>query len=334
MMETPVITENQETAIEVDVREYLPDSGMLEVDNEVVAELAKTTGADEWNSLVEKMRQIDPSWAPDFSHRTFAAGHDVEGKDFSRADFREAQLSYVSFINCDLTGANLTNASIAYADFRGADLTGVNMSSAFGVEQARNLDRALGFRPPLRDVTEEAARYFLNEAINDPDSDVNEGLKELAESNINFRWSGDRLKFWMCAEIEEMECPCKDYSCECEIYHACEGSCDCCSCYTGDCECEGEHTWEVYETGRIRLATVIGEVEYVWSDLRGLRAEIKMHPESRHPHVSPSGVICWGDSYMEPTIRAADCLLRVMGWIGQHNPIDPYREIEDLPLVG
>lgn len=63
----------------------------------------------------------------------------LTGADLRGADLTEADLS-----RADLSGADLTGATVSGTDFDGANLAGVRgLESAIGLQQARNLDKAV-----------------------------------------------------------------------------------------------------------------------------------------------------------------------------------------------
>lgn len=315
-----------EVAVEVERDEY------ADTLKRVLCEILIHEPARVWNEAVRAIREEDPDWYPDLSGMNLNSVS-LSDRNLSRADFTDASITRTSFYACDLTGANFTRADMYRASFEHADVTGSNYKEGSDWSSAY-WSNCAGYTPPLPDVTEAVARAILREAIADKNSIVNEGLDALRESGIRAQWVGDRLKFWMTHEIEEQRSPCHDGDCHCEVEHACHGDCSCCSCYTGDCDCEPDHDYEDYApTDNYYLATVIGHIEYRWDSYGGLRGDISMSPDTLHPHVQNGGTVCWGNAIMPRSLRAADYLLTIMGWIGQHNPASEYRPISDLPHI-
>lgn len=306
------------------------DEGFASVKDITVEFLIHST-ADEWNTAVGLIRREDQDWEPDLSHRSLRE-QDFSGKNLRGADFTGSILDRSVFSSCDLRDATFSNASLYRANISYADVSGSNYRDASHWNTVEH-EGTIGYAPPLRDVSADVARHFLIQAIADPNSEINEGLEELRSSGIAARWVGQNVSFWMTHEIQRNQSDCHDGGCSCEVIHSCEGCCDCCSCYRGECDCEPEHDYEdFYPTNEYYLATVIGHVSYEWSDTNGLSAVVSMSADTMHPHVNrENGRICWGDSQKPDSLRAADHLLRVMGWIGQHNPTSEYRSIDDLP---
>ncbi len=300
-----------------------------------VAELLRQMTSDEWNEYAREQREaVGDEW-----------GADVRGMSFGSADLRYKDLRNANLCGCDmdyakLDFANLTDAkvntftSLYRTSFEQANITGVkDFNDCQSVNSAKYVSTAIGYVAPLLDVTEAVARVMLRDAINNELPEVCEGLREMGADGLKFHWSGETLKFYMVHEIQRFRDRCKEENCECDTDHACVGGCSCCACYNGDCGCERDHDNEVEETDEWYLATIIGHIEYRWNDHRGLFANIVMDASSRHPHVGHGGQICWGDATIEPGLKAADHLMTIMGWIGQHNPSDPYREMHELPLI-
>lgn len=287
------------------------------------------TTKEEWNKLVDDAKLDDRYWLPELSNQVLG-GMDLSGRNLRGAMMCGATLDRVDFSGADLTGANLYGASIYNTQFELADLTGVDIAACDSVSSAF-LDNAIGYTKPLPDITEQLAKQALYEQINDPHSHVNEGLQALLDSGLQAEWNGTKLTFFMSQQMERYRDDCRDGDCNCEVYHSCGGSCSCCSCYTGDCDCEPEHDGETYPTGEAYLATVIGELYFEWNSVVGMIGNISMSSQSLHPHISTAGSVCWGDAEMPRTMRAADYMLMVIGWIGQHNVESEYREITDLP---
>lgn len=299
-----------------------------------VALLAETTSS-QWNDLIQVCReQYGDEWGPDFSGSTIESINCVD-RDFGNANLRGTRCDYSDFTRADLSGAKVNSLTSFYrSTLTGADVTGVcEIDGCQGIDRARGLYDAIGYTPPLPVVTEAAARAVLREAIDSSLPDVCEGLSEMSAEGMRLQWRDDNLHFWFAHEINRQIDPCKTGDCDCEVDHACAGDCSCCSCYNNDCECEADHAYEISETNEWYLATVAGHIEYRWTEHRGLTGHIVMSCRSMHPHVSTSGTICWGDTDIPQTLKAADYLMTIMGWIGQHNPSDPYRDIFDLPLV-
>jgi len=81
----------------------------------------------------------------------------LEGADFSHANMGHADLSFanlkgVNFEGADLSRADLTGADARGANFAGADLTGAelggtNLEGAKGLDSAKNLAQARGYKP-------------------------------------------------------------------------------------------------------------------------------------------------------------------------------------------
>ena len=82
---------------------------------------------------------------------------DLEGADFAKTDMGHADMSFANlkganFKGADLSRAVLTGADASDADFAGADLTGAeldgtNFTGAKGLDTAKNLDKARGYKP-------------------------------------------------------------------------------------------------------------------------------------------------------------------------------------------
>jgi uncharacterized protein YjbI with pentapeptide repeats len=80
----------------------------------------------------------------------------LEGADFSKTDMGHADMSFANlkganFEGADLTRAVLTGADASGANFTGADLAGaeldgVNFAGAKGLDHAKNLDKARGYK--------------------------------------------------------------------------------------------------------------------------------------------------------------------------------------------
>lgn len=302
---------------------------------EMNVRLLEQTTTAQWNELMQGCREIyGDGWGPDFSG---ARVYDLNlrSRDLRNANFRGADMQYSDFSHCDMSNMLVDQMTRFYqARFAYTIVTGCDNLRDCAVGGARDLDKAIGYIPPPPDVTADVARHMLRQAINDEMEEVCGGLREMhEEGSMKFHWDNDKLRFYMVYEIQKHIDICKDGHCDCETDHACEGSCDCCPCARGDCECEPDHCNESEPTDDWYLATVVGHIGYEWSDHRGLICKIHMDETSRHPHVSRSGDICWGDTDFPHNLRAADHLMTIMGWIGQHNPSDPYREIEDLPLI-
>lgn len=300
---------------------------------EVLYYMVRELEASEWNEAVNACRAEDPDWAPDLSGYSFFE-RNLSSRDLRGANFHNCTLDWAKLRNCDLTDADFTGATMNGCNVTFANLTGSSYREAFGWDQVVGGESATGYRAPLPDVTEQVARHFLLEAIRDKNSIVNEGLEELRNNGVNAEWQGSELKFWMSNEIERHRNDCDDGDCCCETEHACEGGCECCACYRGDCDCTPDHDYEsTYETGEYYLATVIGRVKFEWNVHTGLYGDIRLTDGSLHPHVDTNGTICWGDATTPRSLRVADYLLMVQGWIGQHNPSSEYRPITDLPQI-
>lgn len=299
--------------------------------NEITAAMLRELSITDWNFMVADMRAEEPDWYPVLADQTFY-DLDLRDRDLRGASFRATTLDHTNLSNCDLTDANFAGASLYQTRFTDADVTGSNYKDAISWEDARWL-RTDGYVPPLVDCTEQVARQCLVDAINDPDSIVNDGLRMLVDNGLSAEWRGSKLHFWMTHQMQRFIDPCEESECDCEYDHACVGGCECCACYRNECDCERDHCHEIEETSQMYLATVIGHVEFRWDDRRGLEGHVSMDHQTKHPHVSTAAVACWGDAQAPDTIRVADHLLMVMGWIGQHNPASEYRPITDLPRV-
>ena len=291
---------------------------------------------EEWNEGVDDAQSHDPDWGPNLRYTNLHSLM-LNNRNLSNADLRDTTLDYVSLADSDLTNARVNYATtVLETSFLRTNLTGVDIDSCYALDLARNLDRAFGYTPPLPVVTEDVARLMLKQAINEEMPEVCEGLREMQAEGLRIQWRDDKLHFWLVQEIQRYRDDCEAGHCSCHDYieHACEGGCECCSCYRGECDCEPEHEHNVEPTDEWYLATIIGHIQYRWNDYHGLVGDIHMSEQSKHPHVSQSGSICWGDAQIPQTLKAADYLMTVMGWVGQHNPVDPYREIQhDLPLI-
>ena len=296
-------------------------------------EMLLTLTVEEWNDAISSARDEDPDFVIDL-RGAYLSYQDFRDRNLRNADFTGATLRETVFRRCNLTGSVFDNAEVARADFSYSILTDSNLRVAPFVETAHT-HGTVGYVPPPPDITEEVARHYLNEAINDPNSIVNDGLAEIVESGVRAWWHGNQLKFYLVSEIDELVDLCDRHQCSCETDHMCEGTCDCCPCARGNCECEPHHTHEeIEESGDRYLATFVGHIEFGWSASTGLYPKIVADELSRHPHVSSSGNICWGDTYLpKESLRMADWLMSVQGWICQHNPSDEYRHIRDLPKL-
>lgn len=299
----------------------------------LTAQMLRDLSSDEWNAMVSSAREADPEWSIDLSNQNFYEGN-LSYRNFDGANFHATTLDLANMNSSSLIGANLTHASLYQTRFRYADVTDANYKDAASWSEARWQDTA-GYVPPLVDCTERVARYHLNQLINDPDSIVNEGLKDLIDSGLRASWQGTELHFWMAHEIEKQRSLCSEGECGCETEHSCNGDCDCCACYSGNCDCEPDHDFESFDgTDEWYLATIVGRVTYNWNDYHGLRGQVRMDNGTMHPHVQAGcNTICWGDACQPNNLKAADYIHMVMGWIGQHNPSSEYRDVEDLPQI-
>lgn len=295
--------------------------------------LLKTTTTAEWNAAISDSRfEMGSYWGPDLSGR-YLADMQLNGRDFMNADLTGASLSYAEMEGCNLRGVDFLGCTVTNVSLVGSDLTNAyGLDTAQGIMTAK-LDDVIGYRRPLPDRTFHVASMALAEAVRDKTSILNEGLDDLRSNCVNMDWVGTSLRFWLSHEIEEISSPCTTGDCYCEVEHACHGTCECCPCYLGECDCEPNHENDTDETGNVYLATVIGSVEFEWNDNTGYRGVIKMNEATLHPHVATSGAPCWGDAVMPRTLRTADYILMILGWVGQHNPESEYREIRDLPRL-
>ena len=83
---------------------------------------------------------------------------DLEGADFSNAKLQHADFSYADLKNVNFKGADLERAAMTGADLKGANLTGANLDGTelddakldgvVGLDQAKNLDKARGYKKP------------------------------------------------------------------------------------------------------------------------------------------------------------------------------------------
>ena len=83
---------------------------------------------------------------------------DLEGADFSNAKLQHADFSYADLKNANFKGADLERAAMTGADLSGANLTGANLYGAelddakldgvIGLDQAKNLEKARGYKKP------------------------------------------------------------------------------------------------------------------------------------------------------------------------------------------
>ncbi len=90
-------------------------------------------------------------------HSDLSGAH-LEGADFSNAKLQHADFSYADLQNVNFKGADLERAALTGADLSGANLTGANLDGAelddakmggvIGLDQAKNLDKARGYKKP------------------------------------------------------------------------------------------------------------------------------------------------------------------------------------------
>lgn len=305
-------------------------------DKDVWVGMLRSLSSAAWNEAMAASREVNgDDWSLDLSDTRFYEGQ-FDYRDFKGVNFKGAHLEHCNFDYADLTGAVFDATSYVFAArFRRATLTGANLRVAGGIEHTYHLSSAIGYVAPLVDVTKEVAHHFLMEAIKDETSFIHEGLEELRGDGFRLFWVEDKLKFYLSCEMERYRDLCKEGHCACPVDHACIGECSCCSCYDGSCDCEPDHDYtENDPTGEWYLATIVGHIEFQWNSSIGYIGNIVMDRHSQHPHVSVSGHICWGDMEMPRSIKPIEYFVAMLGWVGQHNPTDPYREITtDLPRI-
>lgn len=89
---------------------------------------------------------------------TDMSGAHLEGADFSNAKLQHADFSYADLTSVNFTGANLERANLTGADLCNATVSGANLDGADmddaklncvkGLDQAKNLDKAHGYKKP------------------------------------------------------------------------------------------------------------------------------------------------------------------------------------------
>ena len=90
-------------------------------------------------------------------HSDMSGAH-LEGADFTNAKLQHADFSYADLTSVNFTGADLERANMIGADLCNANVTGANLDGADmddaklncvkGLDQAKNLDKAHGYKKP------------------------------------------------------------------------------------------------------------------------------------------------------------------------------------------
>lgn len=282
----------------------------------------------EWNEAMYACREeMGENWGPTPNGTLVTTP--LCDRDLVNINMNLLSVGTNSFVRCKLNGSYIQKPECVLR-FYECDLTDSNLSSLDSCHHTF-FDC---INAPLPDVTSGFAMHFLREAVRDEQSFIHEGLSEIASSGVSYRWDGYELKFWLMSEVERHIDYCEEGECECEIEHECQGSCECCPCASRSCECEPSHDHYTEAVGDIYLATFIGKITYRWNDRkRSIEANMYAVDGTKHPHVSRDLSICWGDAQSIDSLKPADHMLRVIGWIGQHNPSSEYRSIYDLPQI-